>query len=390
VGRFAGFTGQADNSIVINATGVDLNNPTTGSCRIKPIRSATIASNVLAYTSSSGELTDNPNVSFDTDGNVGIGTTNPGAKLDINRTGSIIVPIGIEGQRPGIPQKGMLRFNNDTKTLEFYSGTGWFALATSGSISSGGIVTENDGFRIHTFKSSGTFSIQESQEVDVLVVAGGGGGGYNYGAGGGAGGLIEETITVSPGSYTVVIGAGGAGGFNSGKINSVKGENSNVFSFDAIGGGAGMNSGINRLGGSTGGSGGGGSAQATGFTGTTDQGNNGGNGGASNGKGGGGGGAGGVGGNGGDDTGTSTEGGVGGPGKEVFGSFYAGGGGGGDFGGNNNVGGVGGGGAGGSGNGGFSGSPGTPNTGGGGGGAGHLGGNGGAGGSGIVIIRYAI
>lgn len=52
----------------------------------------------------------------------------------------------------------------------------------------GGTVTTADGYRIHTFTSTGTFTCTKAGEVEYLVVAGGGGGGGAYGAGGGAGG----------------------------------------------------------------------------------------------------------------------------------------------------------------------------------------------------------
>jgi len=52
------------------------------------------------------------------------------------------------------------------------------------------------------------------RSVQYLVVAGGGGGGSGYfGGGGGAGGLLQGTLTVTPGtSYTIKIGSGGLGG----------------------------------------------------------------------------------------------------------------------------------------------------------------------------------
>ena len=73
IGYKAGETNQVANSIVINATGATLNNTTPSSLVIKPIRSVSIASKALAYTTGTGEITENPNVSFDTNGNVLIG-----------------------------------------------------------------------------------------------------------------------------------------------------------------------------------------------------------------------------------------------------------------------------------------------------------------------------
>jgi hypothetical protein len=75
VGYAAGNASQGAQSIVINATDAALNNTTASSCRIKPIRSASVASKALAYDSSSGEITENPNVSFDTGGTLIVGTS---------------------------------------------------------------------------------------------------------------------------------------------------------------------------------------------------------------------------------------------------------------------------------------------------------------------------
>ena len=48
----------------------------------------------------------------------------------------------------------------------------------------GGNITESDGYTIHTFLSSGTFTPFGSGKVEVIVIAGGGGGGCNRGGGG--------------------------------------------------------------------------------------------------------------------------------------------------------------------------------------------------------------
>ena len=75
----------------------------------------------------------------------------------------------------------------------------------------GGTETFYGSFKIHTFLTSGTFTVLGSQDVtcDVLSIAGGGGGGSNQG-GGGAGGMVEQpTVTIAPGEYNVVVGNGG-------------------------------------------------------------------------------------------------------------------------------------------------------------------------------------
>ena len=56
--------------------------------------------------------------------NVGIGTTNPSVKLDINSTDAIQLPSGKDNQRP-VPKAGMLRYNNEINKFEGYNGTKW-------------------------------------------------------------------------------------------------------------------------------------------------------------------------------------------------------------------------------------------------------------------------
>jgi hypothetical protein len=243
----------------------------------------------------------------------------------------------------------------------------------------GGTITTDGDYKVHTFNSSGTFEVTSGVgTIDSLIIAGGGGG-SGYGAGGGAGGMLYTLGSgVSVNTYTVTVGAGGAGGTpgSNGSNSSLIG---GAISLTATGGGGGGTDLVSN----NGGSGSGGSYGLAGGTGTVGQGNNGG-GSANNANvpGGGGGGAGAVGG-----TGAGSVAGNGGNGlsNSITGSAvtYAGGGGGGTAGGGTNgSGGTGGGGAGAA----SGATAGTANTGGGGGGVG--GGGGANGGSGVVIIRY--
>ena len=83
----------------------------------------------------------------------------------------------------------------------------------------GGTITEDGNFRVHTFTSPGTFTIisnPDDRDVDILVVAGGGAGGDSNapsgsarGGGGGAGGFrYWQGRLVPAGSYPIVVGAG--------------------------------------------------------------------------------------------------------------------------------------------------------------------------------------
>ena len=78
----------------------------------------------------------------------------------------------------------------------------------------GGTITTDGDFKVHTFTSSGNFvisSVAGKGEVRVLCVAGGGGGGFKYGGGGGAGGFVEDTYIFNTGTFVVTIGSGGSG-----------------------------------------------------------------------------------------------------------------------------------------------------------------------------------
>jgi hypothetical protein len=249
----------------------------------------------------------------------------------------------------------------------------------------GGTVTTDGNYKVHTFTSSGTFTVTNGGNVQYLVVGGGGGGGSFVGGGGGAGGMLAnatDDYPVTAQAYTITVGTGGSGAATTDSA-ATAGGNSVFDTFTATGGGRGASGNTSVTAAGNGGSGGGGSFHSTGAgTGTSGQGHNGGTSSGSTDSGGGGG-ASAAGTNG----TTGTQGGAGGAGtsNSITGSAvtYAGGGGG-SANGNKGLGGAGGGGDG-STNGGTA-VAGTANTGGGG-GSGYLN-AGAAGGSGVVIIRY--
>jgi hypothetical protein len=278
----------------------------------------------------------------------------------------------------------------------------------------GGTITTDGDFKVHTFTGPGTFAISETavlpsnNNLDYLVIAGGASGGYGTAGGGGAGGyrtsyesapVSGPTLPASVTSYPITVGAGGAS-VNPSNTTGADGSNSVFSTITSTGGGGGGNRDSNTTG-RDGGSGGGGSGgdpapAKPGGSGNTppvspSQGNDGGTGGFSGGSSaaGGGGGAGSAGSN----SPGPTNAGPGGNGRTstINGSSVTRGGGGGG-GGHSPIASTGG--PGGGGNGGTVGNPnsstaGTANTGGGGGGgAGGGGGGSSAGGSGIVIIRY--
>ena len=276
-------------------------------------------------------------------------------------------------------------------------------------------------WRVYTFLESGNFTTDVVSKCDVLVVAGGGGGGAWVGAGAGAGGMIVRPGKIlSPGTYTITIGAGGAGDYNPGGYAGMPaGANGQDTTFDSVltakGGGKGPS---HTHAGSSGGSGCGGTPYASnrtglaetqtgqaGDSGTYGYGNAGGNGASYVNDPYAGGGGGGAGGAGEAATGTNSsnctigDGGIGKTNDYRTGAnvYYAGGAGGGhhdgapvDYGEGTISTGGGGAGNGATGAGTYDGQNGTNNTGGGGGGAGRTGGlasRGGTGGSGIVVVR---
>jgi len=283
----------------------------------------------------------------------------------------------------------------------FNVGGGTGDVAVPVSLASGGTLTTDGDYNVHTFTSSSTLTFSVADvPVEYLVISGGGGGGGAYFCGGGgAGGYLTATdFGVTGTSYTVTVGGGGAGAANSGYLKGTIGSVSTFSSFSPVGGGAGAGY-YGYLTGGTGGSGGG-SGQHTGTypdggAGTNGQGYDGaqGYGTGTHPVGTGGGGGGGAGAAAPDRTGvTSPSTGGAGASSSITGSAVtrAGGGGGGVKSATvSTAGGAGGGGAGAYHN--SAAVAGTTNTGSGGGGADNNTGtaaDGGAGGSGVVIVRY--
>lgn len=151
--------------------------------------------------------------------------------------------------------------------------TGTFTTFTSGparlsGMPDGAVKTMVGTDSVYSFSTPGTytFTISALGRARFLMVGGGGAGGTSRGGGGGAGGFIEmPTITLEPGTYTVVVGAGGAvytaskegmGGDGEDTVLSLAG----TVLYTAHGGGGGAYGSSELLAGHAGGSGGGGNA----------------------------------------------------------------------------------------------------------------------------------
>jgi hypothetical protein len=142
------------------------------------------------------------------------------------------------------------RLNSSSATIEGASYQNQKVIAT------GGVITELGDWRIHRFNSSGTFTLSSligsSLHVEYLIVGGGGGGGMDMGGGGGGGGFLSGKHVLTPGSYTITVGAGGTGAPAAGTngqpgghqytIPATAGGNSSFNGLTAIGGGFGGSS----------------------------------------------------------------------------------------------------------------------------------------------------
>lgn len=198
----------------------------------------------------------------------------------------------------------------------------------------GGTVTVEDGWEVHTFTSSADMVVTQAGEAKYFAAGGAGSGGASgtgTGGGGGAGEAEEGTMTFPVGTHPVVIGQGGAS--VTGTTVGNNGTDTTVGSLiTAKGGGAGGSGTTAAKSGASGGGAGAGSSSGTKGAGTPGQGNDGGmgNGHADNLRSsGGGGGATSPGQNGSvDANGTSGKGGDGGEGVTFDGKEYCGGGGG--------------------------------------------------------------
>ena len=208
-------------------------------------------------------------------------TVSPAAVSDAanTSTGYFDIPSGTTAQRPGSPATGMIRHNTTTGTTEEYRNGAWKSISNVFEASGGTITNQTIGgtlFKVHTFLSSGTFTVSSgTSNIEYLVIAGAGSGGNQHSGGGGAGGFrtnvtgatsggggsAESTISVSGGNYSVTVGAGGARNStldNGGSSRGNNGGNSSIAFSSAItstgGGRGGRYSGVN---GDAGGSGGG-------------------------------------------------------------------------------------------------------------------------------------
>jgi hypothetical protein len=187
------------------------------------------------------------------------------------------------GTVPGSPAEGQLYYNNTDDLVYIYIGSSWERLdgMSKATLGTGGntIKTTPDGWAVHIFTASGTFTPVATIDVEYLVIAAGGGGGEGIGSGrgaggGGAGAMRPGVKQLSAQAYAITVGIGGT-------VSGGQGGNSIIAGvMTATGGGYGAYQ-AGQAGGAGGSGGGGASTSGAGGTGTTG-GNRGGNTGALN------------------------------------------------------------------------------------------------------------
>ena len=156
------------------------------------------------------------------------------------------IPTGTDGQ--------VLEYTQTASTTGFADATQSVsvtveALAT-GLVAAGGTTTDIGSVRRHDYTADGTFTVTTGGDVEYEIVAGGGASGDADSSAGGASGagaggdVLRGTLTLSPGTYDIVVGAAGlaedtaVSGLPEGGGNTIifDGE---AFAVTAIGGGPG-------------------------------------------------------------------------------------------------------------------------------------------------------
>ena len=103
-------------------------------------------------------------------------------------------------------------------TAALWNAAKYFSGTVSATLPTGGAITTDGSYTVHTFLADGVFTTYAPADVDYLIVAGGGGGGSTAGtgwpgAGGGGGGFRTDTgFATTAQAYTITVGDGGAAG----------------------------------------------------------------------------------------------------------------------------------------------------------------------------------
>lgn len=82
-------------------------------------------------------------------------------------TTAVVVPLGTAAERPTGPVEGMIRYNTSTNALEFYNGTSFQSLATSGAIT-----YTTDSFTGDGTTDTFTMSVSVTSATQIMVFVG--------------------------------------------------------------------------------------------------------------------------------------------------------------------------------------------------------------------------
>jgi hypothetical protein len=95
-------------------------------------------------------------------GNVGVGTATPAVKLAISSTDAVLIPVGTTGERP-VGATGYLRYNSTTNSFEGHNGTAW------GSIGGGATGGSGDqAFYLNSTTINNSYSIPSGQNAGTF------------------------------------------------------------------------------------------------------------------------------------------------------------------------------------------------------------------------------
>ena len=163
-------------------------------------------------------------------------------------------------------------------------GTNGFYLPFKGygiSVATGGTITTDGDYKVHSFTSNGTFEVTSitntdptltgaaTAEIEYLIIGGGGAGAGNStsanvggAGGGGAGAYRPGSALLTAQTYAIVVGAGGTGTTYAALPEGDPGDNSSAFGITAEGGDAGGAYGYSVTNYSNNGSGGGGQGKS--------------------------------------------------------------------------------------------------------------------------------
>ena len=69
---------------------------------------------------------------------------------------AVVLPVGSASNRPDAPTFGMIRYNTDSASVEYYDGSVWAALSAAGAIS----------YTVDTFNADGSTTVFTMSEVE--------------------------------------------------------------------------------------------------------------------------------------------------------------------------------------------------------------------------------